>query len=85
MEHESARKELIELHEKQMTITREEYEKRLADLESTKTAEYEKLKREMQAKIDELLEQLRKERENMQGDAQLMREKMQQEIEHLKK
>ena len=40
---------------------------------------------ELQNKIDDLMEQLRRERENMQGDAAQMQQKLRAEIEELKR
>lgn len=47
--------------------------------------EFETMRTEMQAKIDDLIEQLRRERESMQGGVEQMRAKMQAEIEDLKR
>ena len=44
LSHEQARKELLQLHENQMSATKQDYEEKLKVLEATKTAEYEKLK-----------------------------------------
>ena len=58
-----------DLFENQKNTMIEDYERRLRELEAHKTAEFESMQTELQAKIDDLLEQLRKERANMQGDA----------------
>ena len=42
------------------------------------------MRTEMQAKIDDLIEQLRRERESLQGGAEQMKAKMQAEIDKLK-
>lgn len=63
----------------------EDYERRLRELEARKTSEFEAMQSQLQAKIDELTEQLRRERENMQGDAAQMQKKLQAEIEELKR
>lgn len=47
--------------------------------------EFETMRTEMQAKIDDLIEQLRRERESLQGGAEQMKAKMQAEIDMLKK
>jgi len=58
-----------ELFENQKNTMIEDYERRLRELEAKKTVEFDNMRNELQAKINDLLEQLRKERENMQGDA----------------
>ena len=58
-----------DLFEKQKNSMIEDYERRLRELEARKTQEFNAMQGELQAKIDELMETLRRERENMQGDA----------------
>jgi hypothetical protein len=54
--HEQARKEMMNLHENQMKVTKEEFYTKLTELEATKNDEIEKLRKQMQSQIDDLME-----------------------------
>lgn len=62
-----------------------EYESKIASIEEQKNKAFETMQMEMQAKIDELKRLLDKERENSAGSAKELRDKLQAEIEDLKK
>jgi predicted transcriptional regulator len=62
-----------------------DYTGRLAEMEQIKNQEFSDMKNELEKKIEELIEQLRLEREKLQGSAQELRQKMQDEIDDLKR
>jgi len=62
-----------------------DYTSRLAEMEQIKNQEFSDMKNELEKKIEELIEQLRLEREKLQGSAQELRQKMQDEIDDLKR
>ncbi len=63
--HEAQRKEMNQLFEREKTTLTNDYEGRLSELDSRKSAEFEKMRSTLQNQIDDLLRQLEKERENM--------------------
>ena len=76
---------MTEMFEKQKTVIIEEYERKLKELEARMNSDFETMRTEMQAKIDDLVEQLRRERESLQGGVEQLRTKMQAEIDELKR
>ena len=69
LKHETERKEMHDMFEKQKNNLIEDYEAKLRELEERMNNDFEVMRTEMQAKIDDLIEQLRRERENLEGGA----------------
>ena len=59
-----------QLFENQRNSLIEEYERKLRELEATKDDLYSSMQNKLTQEIEALKEQLRKERENMSGNAQ---------------
>lgn len=65
------------LFENQKNALIEDYEQRLRDLEAKMRSDFEQMQAKLNTEINELKQLLEKERANLQGNAQQMREQMQ--------
>lgn len=75
-DHENEKYQMQSQFESQRGALIQEYELNIKEQSERMSREFETMRTEMQAKIDDLIEQLRRERESLQGGAEQMRAKL---------